>query len=102
ETDGGRHAVAELGRVLDVVDAGDGVMTAEQERGVVARIAMPRGGEGRSRLTEGETGELDEHELNRDVAFAGLVEQARARAGAGRAGEHKRVDRVVALGRELE
>src|SRR6202790_5864840 len=39
---GTRHAVAELRGVLDVVDAGDGVVAAEQERGVVARIAMPR------------------------------------------------------------
>ena len=30
ETDGARHAVAELGGVLDVVHAGDGVMTADR------------------------------------------------------------------------
>src|SRR5258706_11984056 len=50
-------------------------MTAEQERGVVARITMPRCRVGRSRLTEGETGELDEHELDRDIAAAGGVKQ---------------------------
>ena len=48
--DGGRHAVAELGGVLDVVHAGNGVMTADQERGVVARIAIPRGRERRDDL----------------------------------------------------
>ena len=41
-----RHAVTELPRVLDVVDTGDRVVTADQERGVVARIAMPRRGVG--------------------------------------------------------
>src|SRR6266404_7429470 len=63
EADGARHAVAELRGVLDVVDAGDGVMTAEQERSVVARISMPRRRVSRSRLTEGEARELDEHAL---------------------------------------
>src|SRR6202040_429757 len=72
ETDGSRHAVAELGGILDVVHAGDGVMTAEQERRVVARITMPGRRVCRSRLTEGEARELDEHELNRGVAFAGI------------------------------
>src|ERR1700692_4239889 len=72
ETDGARHPVAELGGVLDVVHAGDGVMTAEQERRVVARITMPRGRVSRSRLTEGEASELDEHELNCDIAAAGV------------------------------
>ena len=42
QADGAGHAVAELGGVLDVVHAGDGVMTAEQVRAVVARITMPR------------------------------------------------------------
>src|ERR1700716_1716662 len=70
EADGARHALAELGAVLDVVHAGDGVMTAEEERGVVARITMPRRGIGGRRLTEGKTRELDERELDRDKAAA--------------------------------
>src|SRR5260370_40495876 len=36
---------------------------------------MPRCRVGRSRLTEGETGELDEHELDSDIAAAGGVKQ---------------------------
>src|SRR6478609_6490117 len=67
ETDGGRHAVAELRGVLDVVDAGDVVSAAHQVRVVVARITVPRRSEGRSRLTEGEASELDEHHFDRDV-----------------------------------
>src|SRR6185312_10025368 len=39
ETDRGRYAVAELGGVLDVVDAGVGVVAAEQVRVDVAREA---------------------------------------------------------------
>ena len=42
ETDGGRHAIAELVGVLDVVHAGDVGMTAEQVGRVVARITVPR------------------------------------------------------------
>src|SRR3979411_749402 len=76
EADGAGHAVAELGAVLDVVHAGDGVMTAEQERGVVARITMPGRRITRRRLTEGEAGELDERELDRDKAATGCMEQA--------------------------
>src|SRR4051794_18191659 len=102
ETDGARHAVTELGGVLDVVDAGDGVMAAHQERVVVAWIAIPRSRESRRRLTEGETSELDEHHFNRDVTFARTVEQAGGGANRGRAGEQGRVDRAVALGGELE
>src|SRR5258705_10027849 len=56
ETDGAGHAVAKLRAVLDVVHAGDGVMTAEQIGGVVARITMPRRRIGRGRPTEGESG----------------------------------------------
>src|SRR6185312_15879661 len=41
EADGARHAVAELRGVLDVVDAGDVVSAAHQERVVVAWIAVP-------------------------------------------------------------
>ena len=79
EADGAGHAVAELRGVLDVVHAGDGVMTAEQERGVVARITVPRRRVGRSRLTEGEAGELDEHHFDRDIAAAGGVKQVACR-----------------------
>src|ERR1700682_709890 len=99
ETDGARHPVAELRGVLDVVHAGDGGFTAEQERRVVARITMPRSGIGRSRLTEGEARELDEHELNRGVAFAGIVEEGR---GGRYSGRNRRVGSVVAEGLELE
>jgi len=38
---------------------------------------MPRRRIGRGRLTEGEAGELDEYELNRDIAAAGRIEQLR-------------------------
>src|SRR3954465_14821866 len=76
ETDGARHAVAELRGVLDVVDAGNGVMTAEQERRVVAWITVPGRRVSRRRLTKGETSELDEHHFNGDVAFARMVQQA--------------------------
>src|ERR1041385_3548578 len=81
ETDGARHAVAELSGVLDVVDAGDVVSTAHQERVVVARITVPGRREGRSRLTEGETSELDEHHFNRDVTSARGGEQRIVQAG---------------------
>src|SRR3954453_5884894 len=74
ETDGARHAVAELRGVLDVVDAGDVVSTAHQERVVVARIAVPGRRVSRSRLTEGETSELDEHHVNRGLTIASLVQ----------------------------
>src|SRR4051794_20917171 len=80
ETDGARHAVTELRGVLDVVHAGHGVMTAHQERGVVARITMPRRRIGRSRLTEGEACELDERHFNRDVTTAGIVQQVAVQA----------------------
>src|ERR1700682_556574 len=94
-----RHAVAELGAVLDVVHAGDGVMTAEQERGVVARVTMPRRRIGRRRLTEGEASELDERELDRDIAAAGRVKQASTGACSAK---HRWVERVVAQRLELE
>ena len=81
EADGAGHAVAEVRGVLDVVHAGDGVMTAEQERGVVARITMPRRGVGRSRLTEGEPSELDEHHFDGHIAFTRLVQQTGNRSG---------------------
>src|SRR6185437_14118726 len=87
EADGARHAVAELRGVLDVVHAGDGVMTAEQERGVVARITMPRRRIGRSRLAEGEARELDEQEFSRE-ARAGRVREA---------GERRRAVGIVEL-----
>src|SRR6202008_3491124 len=94
ETDGGRHAVAELSGVLDVVYAGDGVMTAEQERRVVARIAMPGRRIGRGRLTEGEAGELNERKFNRDIAAAGGVKQLTVIGHVG--GEAVRVERAAA------
>src|ERR1700687_2218465 len=72
QTNGAGHAVTKLSGVLDVVYAGDGGVAAEQERGVVARITMPRRRIGRGRFAEGEAGELDEHELDRDIAFADL------------------------------
>ena len=68
DADGGRHAVTELPAVLDIVDAGDRVEAADQERGVVAGIAMPRRGEGREGLAEGEACELDEHRFDPGVA----------------------------------
>src|SRR5437763_1479558 len=75
KTDSARHAVSELSGVLDVVDAGDVVSAAHQERVVVARIAVPGRREGRSRLTEGETSELDEHHFNRNVTTTSGGEQ---------------------------
>src|SRR4030088_2474025 len=66
EADRAGHSVAELRAVLDVVHAGNGVMTAEEARGVVARITMPRRRIGRRRLTEGKARELDERKFNRD------------------------------------
>src|SRR5258706_11148875 len=100
EAVGADHAVAELGGVLDVVHAGDGVMTADQERAVVARITMPRRRIGRGRFTEREAGELDERELDRDIAAAGGVEQLTVIAHVG--GEVVRVERAAAEGAELE
>src|SRR5213079_1612604 len=99
EADGGRHTVAELRGVLDVVDAGDVVRTAHQERVVVARIAVPGRRVGRSRLTEGETSELDEHHFNRDIAAACGGEQVRIEAGS-RADRVRRVARSEVV--ELE
>src|SRR5829696_10305810 len=99
EADGGRHAVAELRSVLDVVDAGDVVSAAHQERVVVARIAVPRRRIGRSRLTEGETSELDEHHFNRDIAAASAREQRRVDASSTK---NERVFRTVAEVVELE
>src|SRR5262249_44875780 len=66
---------------------------------VVARIAMPRRSECRSGLTEGETGELDEHHFDRDIAAAGGVKQLRVGAQVG--GQEVRVA-AAAQGRELE
>ena len=95
ETDGAGHAVAELGRVLDVVHAGDGVVTAEQIGGVVARITMPRRRIGRGRPTEGESGELDEtHFDRRRIAAAGRVQQVSVVAEVG--SEVVRVERCAA------
>src|SRR6202048_556525 len=100
ETDGAGHAVAELGGVLDVVYAGDGVMTADQVRRVVARIAIPWRRIGRGGLTEGEPGELNERIFNRDIAAADGVEQLTVIGHVG--GEAVRVERAAAEGAELE
>src|ERR1700730_12182868 len=103
EADGAGHAVAELGGVLDVVYAGDGVMTTEQIRVAVARVTMPRRRIGRGRLTESEAGELDEHELDPDIATACAIKQVAVVAEIGSQGvrvltataEH--IEREVAL-----
>jgi hypothetical protein len=63
----------ELRGVLDVAHAGDVVIAAEQERGVVARIAMPRRGIGRGPLTEGEARSLDEQKFHDHEAVAGVL-----------------------------
>src|SRR5262249_19520969 len=98
---GGRHAVAELPSVLDVVRAGDRVVAADQERGVVAGITVPGRCVRRGRLTEGKAGELEEHVLNRDIAVARAVKQGRVEAAevARRGGYNARVRRpeVVVL-----
>src|ERR1700682_2996997 len=75
--------VADVGGVLDVVRAGDGVITANQERGVVARITMPRRRIGRSRLTEGEAGELDEKEFPSKLLPLSQGRASEAAAGRG-------------------
>src|SRR6266487_4535206 len=93
ETDRGRHAVAELRGVLDVVDAGHVVRTAHQVRVVVARVAVPGRREGRSRLTEGETSELDEHHFNRDVTATRAGEPIRS--------EGSKCRRVVGVSTEV-
>src|SRR5712664_182982 len=72
-------------------------MTAEQGRGVVARITMPRCRKGRGRSTEGESGELDETHFDRDVAAASSHQQlctANRRCGVDRS----RVERRAAQG----
>src|SRR5258707_7065947 len=85
----------------DVVHAGDGVVAAKQERAVVARITIPRRCEGRGRLTEGETGELDEHVFNRDITAAGGAEQVQATNRRGLV-DRRRIQGVVAQRAELE
>src|SRR5262249_40929163 len=72
------HAVAELRGVLDVVHTSDGVVTADQEGRVVARIAVPRRRIGRGRLTEGEAGGLQETMLNTDAAATDAIEHKAA------------------------
>jgi len=86
------HAVAELGGVLDVVHAVTLVLPPSKNAEFVARITMPRRRIGRGRLTEGEAGELDEYELNRDIAAAGRIEQLRVVAEVAR--QAIRVERV--------
>src|SRR5207244_6957815 len=75
ETDRSRYAVAELEGVLDVVDAGVGIIAAEQARVDVARETVPGRRISRRRLTEGEAGELDEDIFDRDIAVARAVKQ---------------------------
>src|SRR3954453_22153535 len=58
QPDGRGYAVAELGGVLNVVDAGIGVLAPEQKRREIPGKALPRRGIARSRLAEGEPGEL--------------------------------------------
>ena len=53
-------------------------------------------------MAEGEAGELEEDILDRDVTFAGPIQQAGIGACVRRCGEVDRVGVVVALGRELE
>src|ERR1700716_896254 len=77
-------------------------MTAEQERGVVARITMPRRRIGRSRLTEGEPSELDEHHFNRDVAAACGAQKRTVDASAGIWGGSGECRIVTAVVLELE
>src|SRR4051794_35805598 len=71
ETDAAGDAAAEVPRVLDVVDAGVGVVAADQERRGVARESLPGRRISRMRLAEGEAGELEEGVFHRDVATAG-------------------------------
>src|ERR1700716_4041869 len=77
-------------------------MTAEQERGVVARITMPRRRIGRSRLTEGEPSELDEHHFNRDVAAACGAQKRTVDASSGIWGGSGECRVVTAVVLELE
>src|SRR6185369_14414832 len=99
ETDRGRYAVAELGGVLDVVDAGVGVVAAEQARVDVARETVPGRRISRRRLTEGEAGELDEEIFDRDIAAACGVQQVRIDAGCR---ENRRIDGAATEIVELE
>src|SRR5258705_6208781 len=83
-----------------MVNAGDVVGTADQERRVVvAAVAIPGQGIGRSGFTEGKTGELDEHHFDSDLAVAGRVVVQRAQ-------ERSAVERLIgggaAIGAELE
>src|SRR5258705_7039454 len=77
-------------------------MAAEQERGVVARITMPRRRIGRSRFTEGETGELQKHELDRDITFADVAQQTAEAIAAGVCNERAGVKVVAVKGGDLE
>src|SRR5206468_1123612 len=100
ETDRSRYAVAELEGVLDVVDAGVGILTAEQGRVDVARETVPGRRISRRRLTEGEAGELDEEIFDRDIAVARGVKQLRVVAEVGREGVG--VERAAAQRGELK
>ena len=103
KADRGRHAVAELRRVLDVVGSGAVVLVAaQQERRDVAGRTLPRVCIGGRRFAEGESCELQEEIRDGDIALARLVQQTGVGAEQRRAGEVRGVDRAAALGGELE
>ena len=101
QTDRGRHAVAELGGVLDVVEAGVGIVAAEQARVDVARETVPGGRISRRGLTEGEAGELDEKIFDRDITAASAGELRRVEESGARH-QRRRVPRAVVEVVELE
>ena len=68
QRDGCRHAIAELGRIGDLVHAGDVVATARKGIGTASRIALPRCVEDRDGTTEREASELDERMVEAERA----------------------------------
>src|SRR5947209_4962947 len=80
QPDRSRHPVAELRGVLNVVDAGIGILATEQEGREIAGKTLPRRGIGGSGLTEGEACELNEHIFDRDITAAGHVQQRAVKA----------------------
>src|SRR5262249_22086569 len=99
ETDRGRHAGPEVGGILDVVDAGVGIVAAEQVRRVVARERVPWRRVSRGRFTEGKARELNEEQLRRNVAAARDVKQLGVVAKAGI--QAVRVESISSQGAEL-
>ena len=95
EANRARYAVAELRSVLDVIEAGVGVIAAQQVRADVARKTVPRSRVGRRGLTEGEAGKLDEGIFNRDVTTTRGVKERSVDAAA-REGSCGGLARVVA------